>query len=108
MTVMLTPAVRFGKWSLELHRPGFGEPEIIIDQSKNLVEAERGNDLLAALCIAYAFDKALCQPIVSIIGYEEKEHVDDDDDDDGYNGKVQKDDYKYDEGYDDDSEYYAY
>mmetsp|Transcript_10788 Transcript_10788/g.12352 ORF Transcript_10788/g.12352 Transcript_10788/m.12352 type:complete len:304 (+) Transcript_10788:168-1079(+) len=80
MTVCCTPLVRFGKWQLDLHRPGAGDPEINIDQSKNLLEVERGNDLLAALCIAYAFDKALCQPLVSIIGYQEKEHLDDDDD----------------------------
>lgn len=80
MTVCCTPMVRFGKWQLDLHRPGAGDPEINIDQAKNLLEVERGNDLLAALCIAYAFDKALCQPLVSIIGYQEKEHIDDDDD----------------------------
>jgi hypothetical protein len=72
--------VRFGKWQLDFHRPGAGDPEINIDQSKNLLEVERGNDLLAALCIAYAFDKALCQPMVTIVGYQEKEHMDDDDD----------------------------
>lgn len=81
MTVCCTPMVRFGKWQLDFHRPGAGDPEINIDQSKNLLEVERGNDLLAALCIAYAFDKALCQPMVTIVGYAEKEHVDDDDDD---------------------------
>ena len=80
MTVCCTPMVRFGKWQLDFHRPGSGDPEINIDQAKNLLEVERGNDLLAALCIAYAFDKALCQPMVTIIGYQEKEHVDDDDD----------------------------
>ena len=80
MTVMCTPLVRLGKWQVEFHRPGTGDPEINIDQSKNLLEVERGNDLLAALCIAYAFDKALCQPLVTIIGYQEKEHMDDDDD----------------------------
>lgn len=80
MTVCCTPMIRFGKWQLEFHRPGAGDPEINIDQSKNLLEVERGNDLLAALCIAYAFDKALCQPLVTIIGYQEKEHMDDDDD----------------------------
>lgn len=80
MTVCCTPMVRFGKWQLDFHRPGAGDPEINIDQSKNLLEVERGNDLLAALCIAYAFDKALSQPMVTIVGYAEKEHVDDDDD----------------------------
>jgi len=80
MTVCCTPMVRFGKWQLDFHRPSAGDPEINIDQSKNLLEVERGNDLLAALCIAYAFDKALCQPMVTIVGYSEKEHVDDDDD----------------------------
>mmetsp|Transcript_27721 Transcript_27721/g.61038 ORF Transcript_27721/g.61038 Transcript_27721/m.61038 type:complete len:352 (+) Transcript_27721:127-1182(+) len=80
MTVCCTPMVRFGKWQIDFHRPGDGDPEINIDQSKNLLEVERGNDLLAALCISYAFDKALCQPIVTIVGYTEKEHVDDDDD----------------------------
>jgi len=80
MTICCTPMVRFGKWQLDFHRPGAGDPEINIDQSKNLLEVERGNDLLAALCIAYAFDKALCQPMVTIVGYQEKEHVDDDDD----------------------------
>merc|ERR1711935_400151 len=79
MTVCCTPMVRFGKWQLDFHRPSAGDPEINIDQSKNLLEVERGNDLLAALCIAYAFDKALCQPMVTIVGYSEKEHVDDDD-----------------------------
>jgi hypothetical protein len=72
--------VRFGKWQIDFHRPGAGDPEINIDQSKNLLEVERGNDLLASLCIAYAFDKALCQPLVTIVGYQEKEHMDDDDD----------------------------
>jgi len=80
MTVCCTPMVRFGKWQLDFHRPSAGDPEINIDQSKNLLEVERGNDLLGALCIAYAFDKALCQPMVTIVGYQEKEHVDDDDD----------------------------
>ncbi|KAG7367291.1 hypothetical protein IV203_029962 [Nitzschia inconspicua] len=79
MTVCCTPMVRLGKWQLDFHRPGAGDPEINIDQAKNLLEVERGNDLLAALCIAYAFDKALCQPLVTIIGYQEKEHMDDDD-----------------------------
>lgn len=79
MTVCCTPMIRFGKWQLDFHRPGSGDPEINIDQSKNLLEVERGNDLLAALCMAYAFDKALCQPLVTIIGYQEKEHMDDDD-----------------------------
>jgi len=78
-TICCTPLVRFGKWQMDFHRPGAGDPEINIDQSKNLLEVERGNDLLAALCIAYAFDKALCQPLVTIIGYQEKEHLDDDD-----------------------------
>eukprot|EP00533_Pseudo-nitzschia_delicatissima_P008347 CAMPEP_0116086646 /NCGR_PEP_ID=MMETSP0327-20121206/4962_1 /TAXON_ID=44447 /ORGANISM="Pseudo-nitzschia delicatissima, Strain B596" /LENGTH=358 /DNA_ID=CAMNT_0003577703 /DNA_START=107 /DNA_END=1180 /DNA_ORIENTATION=+ len=80
MTVCCTPMVRFGKWQLDFHRPGAGDPEINIDQSKNILEVERGNDLLASLCIAYAFDNALCQPMVTIVGYQEKEHVDDDDD----------------------------
>lgn len=80
MTVCCTPMVRLGKWQVDFHRPGSGEPEINIDQSKNLLEVERGNDLLAALCISYAFDKALCQPLVTIVGYQEKEHMDDDDD----------------------------
>lgn len=79
MTICCTPLVRFGKWQIDFHRPGAGDPELNIDQSKNLLEVERGNDLLAALCIAYAFDKALCQPLVTIIGYQEKEHMDDDD-----------------------------
>jgi hypothetical protein len=79
MTVCCTPMVRLGKWQLDFHRPGAGDPEINIDQAKNLLEVERGNDLLAALCIAYAFDKALCQPLVTIVGYQEKEHMDDDD-----------------------------
>lgn len=78
-TVCCTPMVRFGKWQIDFHRPGAGDPELNIDQSKNILEVERGNDLLAALCIAYAFDKALCQPLVTIIGYQEKEHMDDDD-----------------------------
>ena len=82
MTICCTPMVRFGKWQIDFHRPGAGDPEINIDQSKNLLEVERGNDLLAALCIAYAFDKALCQPLVTIIGYQEKEHMDDDDSED--------------------------
>ena len=80
MTVCCTPMVRLGKWQIDFHRPGASDPEINIDQSKNLLEVERGNDLLAALCIAYAFDKALCQPLVTIVGYQEKEHMDDDDD----------------------------
>jgi hypothetical protein len=80
MTVCCTPMVRLGKWQIDFHRPGASDPEINIDQSKNLLEVERGNDLLAALCISYAFDKALCQPLVTIIGYQEKEHMDDDDD----------------------------
>jgi len=80
MTVCCTPMVRFGKWQIDFHRESAGDPELNIDQSKNLLEVERGNDLLAALCIAYAFDKALCQPLVTIIGYQEKEHMDDDDD----------------------------
>ena len=73
-TVCCTPMVRLAKWQIDFHRPERREPELNIDQPKNLLEVERGNDLLAALCIAYAFDKALCQPLVTIIGYRQAEY----------------------------------
>ena len=87
MIVCCTPAVKYGKWSMIFHQPGVGDPEIYINQSKNLLQIECQNDLLASLCIAYAFDMALHQPMVTNIGYEEVDYdVDDDSDNNNDNG----------------------
>ena len=73
-TICCTPFTRLGKWSLEFHRPGNSRTQVRIDQQTNITEIQPGNDVLAALCISYAFDKALCQPMVTIIGYQETEY----------------------------------
>ena len=83
MIVCCTPAVRHGNWALIFHQPGVGDPEIYICQRRNLLQVEAGNDLLASLCIAYAFDMALQQPMVTNIGYEEADYDVSDDEDDG-------------------------
>ena len=78
MIVCCTPAVKYGKWSIIFHQPGVGDPEVYIDQSKNLLQIESHNDMLASLCIAYAFDMALHQPMVTNIGYQEVDYDVDD------------------------------
>ena len=74
--ICCTPLTRYIKWKLKFHQPGVKNTKIKIDQSMNLLEIEPGQDVLAALCVAYAFDKALCQPMVTIVGYQETEYLD--------------------------------
>ena len=68
MVVCCTPAVRMGKWAAKFKRATTGRTTIHVDQWKNTVQVGPGNDLLAALCMAYIFDRYQCQPFVTVFG----------------------------------------
>lgn len=55
---------------------------IFVDQWRNLVKVAPHNDLLAALCIAYVFDKCQCQPMVTLYGAPEEDYSRDEGSDD--------------------------
>lgn len=48
--------------------------QIFVDQWRNTVKVAPNNDLLAALCIAYVFDKCQNQPMVTMIGADEDDY----------------------------------
>lgn len=68
MVVCCTPMVRMGKWTASYQRRTSATPTIYVDQWRNCVDVGPGNDLLAALCLAYVFDRYQCQPLVTVFG----------------------------------------
>lgn len=78
MIVCCTPMVRCGKWTASFKRRSQHVPTIHVDQWRNCVDVGPGNDLLAALCIAYVFDRYQCQPLVTVLGNDVHELEGDD------------------------------
>lgn len=74
MTIWCTPMTRLGKWTTEFRRPNTRETKILIDQWKNLVEVQPGQDVLAGLCMAYIFDVCQRQPFVTLMGKQDPEY----------------------------------
>jgi hypothetical protein len=78
MVVCCTPMVRCGKWTASFKRRSLNAPPTIhVDQWRNCVDVGPGNDVLAALCIAYVFDRYQCQPLVTVIGMDDDDDADD-------------------------------
>lgn len=75
MMVCCTPLMRFGNFTNKFHKPSSRATIIDIDQWKNIVTVGPGNDLLAALCMAYVFDRVQNQPLVTVVGREEDEEL---------------------------------
>jgi hypothetical protein len=73
MVVCCTPAVRTGKWTASFRRRNQSTPTIHIDQWRNCVDVGPGNDLLAALLMAYVFDRYQCQPLITVVGQDDEE-----------------------------------
>ena len=70
MVVCCTPMVRCGKWTASFKRRGLNTtPTLHVDQWRNCVDVGPGNDLLAALCMAYVFDRYQCQPLLTAFGF---------------------------------------
>lgn len=79
MVVCCTPMVRCGKWTASFKRRGLHTaPTIHVDQWRNCVDVGPGNDMLAALCMAYVFDRYQCQPLVTVFGMDPMEDGADD------------------------------
>lgn len=76
MTIWCTPMVRCGKWTTQYRRPNSREAKIDVDQWKNEVSVEAGQDVLAGLCMAYVFDVCQRQPFVTIMGKQDPEYDD--------------------------------
>lgn len=74
MTIWCTPMTRCGKWTTEFRRPGHRETKILVDQWKNLVEVQPGQDVLAGLCLSYIFDVCQRQPFVTMLGKQDPEY----------------------------------
>jgi hypothetical protein len=79
MVVCCTPIVRTGKWTASFHRKNQNIPTIHVDQWRNCVDIGPGNDVLAALCMAYIFDRYQCQPLITVVGGEKEQYLQPDD-----------------------------
>jgi len=72
MAVCCTPVMRCGKWTAQFRRNRSRSTVLSIDQWKNTVEVGPGNDLLAALCMAYVFDNYQRQPMITHFGKDDE------------------------------------
>jgi hypothetical protein len=92
MVVCCTPIVRAGKWTASFRRKNQNMPTIHVDQWRNCVDIGPGNDVLAALCMAYVFDRYQCQPLITVVGGEKEQYLQPDDhsieSDEGDEGKT--------------------
>lgn len=88
MTIWCTPMTRCFKWTSAFRRPNHRDTKILINQWKDLVEVEPGQDVLAALCIGYIFDVCQRQPFVTLLGKQDPEYDVPDDD-----GSINSDDW---------------
>lgn len=79
MTVCCTPMMRFGNFTCRMRRMKSRGTVIAIDQWSNTIKVGPGQDLLAALCIGYVFDRVQGQPLVTVVGRDEDEELEDDD-----------------------------
>jgi len=79
MTVCCTPLMRFGNFSTRFRKAKSSRTTLAIDQWSNTVKVGPGNDLLAALCIAYVFDRVQGQPLITVIGRDEEEELEEED-----------------------------
>ena len=79
MVVCCTPIVRAGKWTASFRRKNQTMPTIHVDQWRNCVDIGPGNDVLAALCMAYVFDRYQCQPLITVVGGETEQYLQPDD-----------------------------
>jgi hypothetical protein len=73
--VCCTPMVRTGKWTASFQRKNQNIPTIYVDQWRNCVDIGPGNDVLAALCMAYVFDRYQCQPLITVVGGEKEQYL---------------------------------
>jgi hypothetical protein len=82
MNVCCTPFIRFGRWTVDFKTSRTGhrrrKPLVRVDQWKNTVTIAPGQDLLAALCIAYVFDRLQNQPMVTVFGKDDDDLAPDD------------------------------
>jgi hypothetical protein len=79
MVVCCTPIVRAGKFTASFRRKNQTMPTIHVDQWRNCVDIGPGNDVLAALCMAYVFDRYQCQPLITVVGGEKEQYLQPDD-----------------------------
>src|SRR3569832_2612763 len=67
--------MRLGNFTNKFHKPSSRATLIDVDQWKNIVTVGPGNDLLAALCMAYVFDRVQNQPLITVVGRDEDEEL---------------------------------
>ena len=79
MVVCCTPLVRSGKWTASFLRKNQNIPTIHVDQWRNCVDIGPGNDMLAALCMAYVFHRYQCQPLITVVGADKEQYWEPDD-----------------------------
>lgn len=80
MLACCTPLLRFGNFACSFHKARSPKTVLEVDQWTNTVIIGPGNDMLAALCIAYVFDKCKCQPMVTVVGGSDDDDLEDPDD----------------------------
>jgi len=82
MTIWCTPMTRCFRWNCTFRRPNKRETKVGVDQWKNTVEIQPGQDILASLAMAYVFDVCQRQPFVTLAGKQDPEFEDEDMSDD--------------------------
>ena len=92
MSVCCTPSVRLGKWTAKFQKSLSRKTALTIDQWRNVVDVGPGNDLLAALCLAYIFDRYQCQPLITVFGRDPAEEYEQQDDSSIESDKINNDD----------------
>jgi hypothetical protein len=78
MMVCCSPLLRCSRFSTRFKKSS-RQTHIHVDQWRNIVSVKAGSDLLAALCLAYVFDRCQAQPMVTVIGRDEDDEYEDSD-----------------------------
>lgn len=73
-----TCCMRCGKFTAKFKKRD-QTTQVFVDQWRNTVKVAPNNDLLAALCMAYVFDKSQNQPMVVMYGADEEDYAKTDD-----------------------------
>ena len=77
MMVCCTPLMRWGRFTGRFKKKD-NSTHVFVDQWRNSVRVMPGQDVLAALCLAYIFDKCQSQPMVAVMGRESDDEYESD------------------------------
>lgn len=77
MMVCCSPIMRWGRFTGRFKKKD-NSTHVFVDQWRNSVRVMPGQDVLAALCLAYIFDKCQSQPMVAVMGRDSDDEYESD------------------------------